>query len=440
MNNLRTALFAAAGLVGSSGIASSNAFLVNEHDARVTGRGGAVAASDDDASSIVFNPGGVALSEGTQIILGASLYIAQGSYENDTTPEVKTDSPAQTAPNLYITSRVHDMVAVGLGFHFPYGLKVSYPENHPQAAVTQDSDLKTLFISPVIGLNLNKQVPGLSLGGGVDVVPASIELKRAIQFGQDPAGQGTVDLAADTVGVGFRAGVQYHPPMVKGLKVGAMYRSQVKLDFEGQADFDIAEPYRSQLPPDGDVSSSITLPQAVSGGVAYSPAPNLEVEVDATWVNWKKTFPSDANRGGGATSLSITLPDGTTSDAPEDYKNTLTWRFGLDYLVEKPKIGLRAGFIYDPTPIPTTTQTALLPDVDRINLTLGAGKQISDTLAADLSLLWVTPRSRDSSNDPADPIFHGTYSVQALVMSFGLRGTFGGAKAAPLGEPTVAKK
>lgn len=442
MKNLRTSLFLA--LTLSGGTAFANAFNVNEHDARVTGRGGSVAASDDDPSAIVFNPGGVALSEGTTIVLGTSLYIAQGTYENDSTQKVKTDSPPVPVPNLYVTSKLNKMVAVGIGFYLPFGLKVSYPEGHAQASVSQDSDLRTLYISPVIGLDLNKQVPGLSLGGGIDIVPASVELKRALVFGDT---KGTVDLAADKVGIGFRAGVMYHPPKAAGLKLGAMYRSQVKLDFAGQGDFDIADPYRAQLPPDGDVTTTITLPMSVSGGVAYSPVKNLEVELNAVWINWSKAFPKDKNgrarldgESGDATTLSVTLPDGTTSDVPQDYKDTITYRVGLDYALPKQKAAIRAGFIYDPTPIPTTTQTAQLPDVDRINLTLGGSKQLTPMLRFDLSALWVTPRSRDSSSDPAAPIFHGTYGVQALVVSIGLTGQFGASAPAPANTGSVAKK
>jgi len=437
MKNLRSSLFTTLGLVGLAGTASANSFNINEHDARVTGRGGAAAASDDDASAIVFNPGGLALTEGTTIMLGGSLYIAEGTYQNATTEKVKTDSPPTPVPNLYIASRLNDMVAVGIGFHLPFGLAVSYPDNHPQSTVAQDSDLKTLFISPTVGLNLHKQVPGLSIGAGLDIVPASVELKRALVFGDT---RGTVDLAADTVGFGFRAGVMYHPPAVKGLKLGMMYRNAVKLDFKGQADFDIADPYRAQLPPDGDASTTINLPMQISGGVAYSPVTDLEVEFNAVYINWKNTFTKDANRGPDATSLSLALPGGSTSDVPEDYKNTVTYRLGLDYKLPKQQMNLRAGFIYDPTPIPTTTQTAQLPDVNRIALTIGGSKQFSPTLGMHFSALWVTPGERDSSSDPAIPIFHGTYGVQALVLSVGLTGQFGAtAKPAPAGQPSVAK-
>lgn len=439
MKNLPRSLFIALGLTGISGAASANSFNINEHDARVTGRGGAAAASDDDASAIVFNPGGLALVTGTEILIGGSLYIAEGSYENATTPTVRTDSPPQPVPNIYIASRVHDMFAVGVGVHFPFGLAVSYPEGHPQATVAQDSALQTAFITPTVAINLHKQVPGLSIGVGLDIVPASVELKRAVVFGD---ARGSVDLAADTVGVGWRAGVMYHPPAVKGLKLGVMYRGQVPLDFKGQADFDIADPYRGQLPPDGDASTTINLPRSVWGGVAYG-VNNLEVEVNAVWINWAKTFTEDPDRGADATSLSLALPGGQTSNVPEDYKNTLTWRLGLDYRVQgyKRPMSLRAGIIYDPTPIPTTTQTAQLPDVDRVALTFGGGMQVTSSVAVNVSGLWIPHLTRDSSSDPAVPIFHGTYGVDALVLSVGINGRFGATtKPTTDGNATVARK
>jgi long-chain fatty acid transport protein len=435
MKNLRTSLFAAVGLLGMAGTASANAFNINEHDARVTGRAGATAASNETASAIVFNPAGIARVVGTTFSVGGALYIAEGGYESSTQDRVTTDSPPSPVPNLYIASRVHDMVAIGLGFHLPFGLAVSWPDDHPQSTVAQESSLRTLFISPAVGINLEKQVPGLSIGGGVDIVPASIKLERSLQFGDT---RGTVALAADGIGVGFRAGVMYHPPKVKGLKLGVMYRSKVALDFEGQSDIDIADPYRSQLPMDGDATSSIDLPQSVWGGVAYG-VENLEVELNAVWIGWKSTFPEDTERGSG-TSLIIHLPGDQTTAVPEDYKNTLTWRLGLDYRLPAQKLNLRAGFIYDPTPIPTSTVTAQLPDVDRIALTAGASRELTPSVDFHLGVLWIPPRERDSSSDPQYPIFHGTYGVQAFVLNLGVAGRFGGtAKTEPAGTSTVAR-
>lgn len=446
MKNLRSTLFAAVGLIGIPGIASANSFNINEHDARVTGRGGATAASNSDASSIVFNVGGLALGEGTQLMIGGTVYVAEGWYCNGSDAEnnvcrdngTRTDSPPAAVPSLYVASRINDMIAVGVGVHFPFGLAVSWPTDHTQATVAQDSDLKTMFITPAIGLNLDKQVPGLSFGAGLDIVPASVHLQRALVFGET---RGTVDLAADAVGVGFRAGLMYHPPAVKKLKLGVMYRHKIKLDFEGEADFDIADPFRGQIPPDGTATTTISLPAAISGGVAYSPIDDLEIEFNAVWIGWSKTFTKDENRGGDTTSLTITLPDGSLSSAPEDYENTVSYRLGLDYKLPKYKANLRAGFIYDPTPIPITAQTAQLPDVDRIALTIGASKQVSQSLGVHFGALWIPPKERETTTDPAVPIFQGSYGVQALVLSLGLTGTFGGkAAAAPVGDPAIARQ
>ena len=419
MKTLKQSLFMVACL---GGVASGNAFNINEHDAKVTGRGGATAATNTSASSVIFNPGGIPVAEGTQVSIGGSLYVASGSYEPlGGGAKTKTDSAPSVVPAFYLTSRVHDMVAVGIGFHLPFGLAVSWPDRHPQAGVIQDQTLRTYFITPSIGLNLHKQVPGLSLGGGVDLVPSTIVLERAVDFGDT---HGTAELGGDAFGIGFRAGVMYRPPALEQLKIGVMYRSKVQLDFEGQGDFDIAAPYRAQLPPDGDMTASIALPQSVWGGVAYSPVPELELEVNAVWMNWSQTFANDE--------LRINLPgiDPSTGEqnfsaAPNKYKNTTTFRIGAEYALAKGKAAVRAGFIYDPTPISTETQTAQLPDVDRKNITAGGSYNFNDSYSAHLGLLWVTPGERDTADTLYMPNYKGTYGVTAFVTSLTLSGKFG---------------
>ena len=427
MKTLRTSLFAALGLGALTSVAAANAFNINEHDARVTGRGGATAASNDDPSSIVFNVGGMARGEGTSIRLGSSLYIAEGSYETDV-GTVTTDSDPVVVPNFYVTSRVHDMLAIGIGTHLPFGLAESWPEGHPQADIVVDETLRTYFITPAVGLNLDQQVPGLSLGVGVDIVPATIELENSIFFG-DVVGR--AHLGADAIGVGFRAGAMYHPPAVPGLKLGVQYRAKVKLDFDGDGDFDMIEPLRGQLPPDGPVSATITLPQSVNGGIAYNWR-DLEVEFNVVWIDWEQTWENG--------SLSVNLPGGIVQSERQDYENTTTYRFGFDYAFPRYQTAIRGGFIYDPTPIPKETLTARLPDIDRKNVTVGIGKKFGD-YGVDVGLLWVTPGERNTSTIPNEPQFKTTYGVEAVVFSLTASGTFGAPKEpAPVGAPAVAKQ
>ena len=194
------------------------------------------------------------------------------SYTDPSGAKTESDTPTQGVPGIFLSSRVHPMVAVGIGFYTPFGLAVSWPDSSPQNDVIHEEALHTFFITPSVGVNLGSFVPGLSAGIGLDLVPATVDLKQDVYFGTD---RGTAHLGGTAFGVGGRIGVMYRPTSQPALSLGAMYRTQVKEDFSGTGDFDAPAPYRGQLPPDGDVKTSITLPQQVSVGAAYKIDPRL---------------------------------------------------------------------------------------------------------------------------------------------------------------------
>ena len=407
------------GGLGMSSVASANAFFIDEHDARATGRGDAATASDTGPSSIFYNPGGVAVGEGTNFSIGGSYIVAGGSFTPmGSTTKTDTDSGPAVLPQLYVTHRFNDLISAGLGFYTPFGLTISWPDSSPQNDVLKKQTLATFFISPVIGLNLNKFVPGLSVGAGVDIVPATVELTQYIFFGDPATGgtQGTAHLGGTAVGIGGRIGAMYRPAMLPKLSVGLMYRTQVNEDFTGKGDFDIAPPYRSQLPPDGDVAVSVKLPQKVAGGVAYRPTDALELEVDVSWMNWAafKDLAITVPKAGGGT---------TTNTTAENYQNETTIRVGAEYRMPSIESAFRLGYIYDPTPIPSQSLTAQLPDANRNDITAGASHQFGD-YNVNLGLLYVIPVKRDTSSDPGTPIYKGTYEINAFVASLSVGGRF----------------
>ena len=415
---LASTLFLAA---ASSGVASANGFLLNEFDARATGRGNATTATEADPSAIYYNVGGLAVEPGANIMIGGSLITPMASYTDGTTG-IKTDSntSSQVVPGIFGSAHVTDIVAVGLGFYTPFGLAVDWPTSSPQANVTQNVALHSFFITPSIGANLGSFLPGLSVGGGVDLVPATIELKQQIYVGADGTGCGGANpscahVGATAFGVGARLGAMYQPAAEPRLSIGAMWRSDVKEDFDGTVNFDAPVEYRQMIPADGKATTSLTLPQSISGGVAFRPQPGLEVELDAIWTNWSKF--KDLN-------LTVPMPPGMTGtqviSTPQNYENKTTIRFGGEYKLATLGAAFRAGFIYDPTPVPATTLSATLPDVDRYDLTLGASKSFG-RYAIHGGLLWVLPRSRTTKDTPAyTPEYKGTYDVQAFVASISL--------------------
>ena len=412
MHMLRTSLFAALGLGALAGAASANGFYINEHDAKVSGRAGASVASDDDASSVIFSPGGIALGTGTHASITASLIAATGSYtdarNNDQLTE--TDGPPAVLPSIAVTSRISDLLAVGIGFHLPFGLALSWPEDHAQAEVLQKQALRTYFITPSVWLNLNNYVPGLSLGGGIDLVPATVELKRAIIFGDT---RGQAELGGSAFGVGGRVGVQYRPAALRQLQIGVAWRSQVNLDFEGKGNFDIDPAFRGQLPPDGDIATKIRLPQSFTGGIAVNATPKLQLEVNAIWMNWKKF-----------NELRIELPGGVETVSVQNYEDTVTVRVGAEYRIPSVKAAVRAGYVYDPTPIPNTTISAQLPDGDRHAVALG-GSFGFGSYDVNLGLLYLISASQTTSDVDYMPAFKGTYELNAFIASLSFGGKFG---------------
>ena len=412
-------------------VAHANAFVLNDHGARATGRADAVIATDFDGSAIVHNVAGIAAKDGINVYLGASLIFPNASFtcEGQTCPagsvgeKTDTESPMAITPQVFVTARVHDLVAVGVGFHTPFGSRIVWPETAPTTDELLEQSLRTYFITPSVALNLEKYVPGLLIGAGVDLVPATVELKQHIFFGSE---RGLATLGGNGFGIGGRLGVQYRPKAVQQLSVGASWRSPVKIDFDGKGDFDIAEPYRGSLPPDGDISTSITLPMSIGVGAAFRPIPNLETELNAVWMQWS-SFDE----------LVIELPDGSSSVSERGYKDAITIRFGIEYALPKYKLDLRAGYMYDPTPIPSDRLVSALPDINRHDIALGASYHITPAYRVDVGGLWVLPGSRETSDMPGEPYYKGTYDVTAFVASLTLSGRFGGKAAEPVVEPDV---
>ena len=413
MNKLTSILLIAA----SGSVAHANGFLLNEFDAKATGRGDATAATDTDASSIYYNIGGLAAGEGTQVQVGGSLITPIASFTDIAGTKIDSNTGTQFIPGIFGSTHVTDMIAVGVGFYTPFGLAVQWPSTAETAASASYIKLASYFITPSVGLNLGSIVPGLTVGGGFDIVPATIELKQTVFFGSDPPG--TAHLGGTATGIGGRLGVMYRPQSLPRLSVGAMWRSTVHETFSGTGDFESSPEYRGMLPGNGNVTTStVPLPQTVTGAVAYRPIDALELEGDVVWTNWSqfKTL-----------TINVPTPDNTGTmpiNQPENYNNTFSARIGGEYDLNWLGAAVRAGFIYDPTPIPSTTLSPQLPDIDRYDVTVGASKSVGQYTAA-LGLLWVLPNSNKTSSAMYQPDLKGTYDVQAFVATVTVSGKFG---------------
>ena len=426
MKNLASFLSFVGFGVALGGTASANGFLLNEFDARAVGRGNATTATETDPSAIYYNVGGLAAAEGTNIMIGGSLIGPSTAFTDASGQKTEGNTSPQPVPGIFGSTHVTDMVSVGLGFYTPFGLANDWPSNSPQANVVQNLSLRSYFITPAVGLHLGSFIPGLTVGAGIDLVPATLDLKQQVFVGTDGTGCGGTNpscahLGATAFGVGARIGAMYRPASAPRVSIGVMWRSDVNEDFSGNVNFDAPAEYRQMLPADGVAkTNTFVLPQSISGGVAYRPVDGLEIEADLIWTNWSKQKELD---------VTVPAPPSSTGTMmisnPENYNDTTTLRFGGEYDMPLLGVGLRAGFIYDPTPVPSSTLTATLPDVDRFDVTLGATKTFG-RYGLHGGLLFVLPKSRSASTtDPYAPEYKGTFDVSAWVASISLTAKLG---------------
>jgi len=415
------ALLPALLVAGSS--AHAGGFILNDHGASATGRADAVVATVDDGSAIFYNPAGIAQKDGINVYFGGSLILPFATFTEQTTgEETDADRPTSVTPTLYVHGQLNEFLHLGLGLYAPFGSSSSWPENSPGREQSRETTLRTFFISPVVGVNLSSLVPGkLTIGGGFDLVPADVDLRRDLLFGEDV---GTVRLGGDGLGFGGRIGVQYAPN--DSLAFGLAYRSKVGIKFSGDGDFDIAPPYRASLPPDGEISAEVTLPQSVLAGASYRPIPQLEIEFDVNWIDWRDFE-----------SLNVVLPDGETTSVPYEWNDVLVLRLGAEYSMPELGLDIRGGYAYDPTPAPDETLGFAPPDANRHVVSVGGSYQLPEGFFVDLGILYGIPVSNTTSDQPLRPQVKGTFDITFLVTALSVGYNFGGSTA-PAAASTAA--
>jgi long-chain fatty acid transport protein len=386
------------------GVVHASGFHIDEQDARATGRAGAVIASANNASAIYYNPAGIAELDGVHVDIGGALVRPNAEFtsaEDGATTGVNTDNVL--IPQAFVSWRINPSIAVGIGAYAPFGLRLDWPASSPGRTNIRQADLRTFFITPAVAVNLSSWVPGLSLGAGPDLVPASVRLDRDILFGTDV---GTVAIDGSAFGIGGRVGISYRPPSLPAFAVGLSYRSPVALDFSGEGDFDAPLAYRGSLPPDGDVETSVTLPQSVNAGFLVSPVPGLEFELDVNWRGWSSYDKLEAD-----------LPDGSVDRQAKDWHDSFTLRLGGEYIFDE-RWAVRAGGVWDQAPVPSNRLDFQVPDVDRVDLSLGFGARVTEQLSVDLGALYVLPRKRRTGmSDPLEPPVKGRFEVDVIVIS-----------------------
>lgn len=369
-------------------------YALNEQS--ITGLGRAFsgsAAVADDASTIFFNPAGLTQLESAELNLGMNFIAPYSKFENQgsSLPSTLGGGPinggnngnaADSAllPNFYYAHPVNDKLVLGLGIGAPFGLVTDYSDDWVGRYHARKSDLKTININPSFGF---KATDKLSLGAGINLQYADIELSQAIDFGgaANPILAQTLDgqvkVLADDWSWGYNLGLTYQ--FTDATRVGLSYRSKITHDLEGKGKFRVPNDPTAEAVANGggfqngDAEGQVTLPESVSLALHHQINNQWAVMADASWTRWSQfeelRIESDVQR--------------LNSEKPQDWENAMRYGLGLEYQHNE-KWAWRAGVAYDETPVPSAQRkTPRIPDTDRKWVAFGASYAYSENLIID---------------------------------------------------------
>lgn len=370
-----------------------------EMGAKAKGMGGAFTGLADDPTAIFYNPAGIVQLDGTQVSLGFAVPTITGHFESDGTSGIPSDTVGNETdlktksfflPNVYATTQVTDNLFLGLGEYTIYGLGFEWRDSFPGrfAPVGKKAQLETSGLSFVGAYKITDK---LSIAAGGRAERANLELQNYtfVAPGIDAV---DTEISGDDYAVGWQAAIFYK--ISEEWRAGLSYRSEIRYSFDG-LDVD----YSPQIPMVGLLSTkakmNITLPQFVSLGTAWSRGP-LTITADVYWWQWSSIdqlyFKFDQPVAGQA-----------SASVPMNWNNTWSYALGGQYILKAlgRDISLRAGFMYEKSPIPAETVNPAGYQGDNLLYNVGAGTKIGP-LYYDMYFTYVDTRNRKWNNASGD--------------------------------------
>lgn len=338
------------------------------------------AAVAEDASTIFFNPAGLTLLPGAQVVAAAHAVNVDGDFSGvaTITPPLLalgTDTGGNlgdlmAVPNLYFGMPLGERFAFGIGVNAPFGLATEYDDGWMGRFFGIKSELITINVNPAIAFKLNDTV---SLGAGVNWQKADAELTSALLL--PGAAEGRNKLKADDDTWGWNIGALFQ--LGEDMRVGLAYRSKLDYTLEGTATVTVNATGATFV--SFPAEAEVTFPDSATLSVVQRFGDKWELLGDLMYTRWSEidqVVIVNSNTGSTADTLTFAFDD--------------SWRlaFGVNYHHSE-KWTLKGGIAFDQSPVDDTNRTVRLPDNDRVWLALGAKYRFSKRAAVDVGYAHV---------------------------------------------------
>jgi len=313
----------------------------------------------------------------------------------------------------YSTWQINPNLWIGLSTNSPFGLSTSFPDSWAGRNYALGSSLMTYNATPSVAWRINEW---LSVGLGVQ-----LQYGRAdVNLGLTPVPPTHVNLNGTGWGFGLTAGVTVTPG--PNTTIGIGWRSGVDQKIDGS--LNVGAPIPLSTP--GAANTTLDLPDIVSVGIRHRFDDRWTVMGTAEWTNWSRIGTTVVNQAAGGPALI----GGSPVALPFQFRDGWFYSVGAEYLLDA-KTTLRGGVGYEISPITDRVRMPLLPDNDRIWLSVGASYKMLPNFIMDVgySHIWVKDANINISPTSGNPWFSGvTYignaSTSINIYSVGFRYMF----------------
>lgn len=380
---LAAAAVALAGAFAST--ANAGGFLLTEQSALGLGRAYAgIGVDGTDISGIYFNPASMTLHSGTKFQMGGVYVDTNMEYKGD--DGVTSENGRGTGemiPHFFYTTEVTDSMRFGLGVTVPFGMSTNYNEDWAERTSGISSRILTIDVNPNLAWKINDK---WSFGAGASIQYARASLKTGLALpgvGEIPGSY--AQIKADSLNWGYNFGVMFTP--VDNVRLGLSYRSQIRHDAEGDVSINGLPPQMAMLNKTVDGGATVTAPAWAMLNVAWDVNQTVSLYATLRWTDWSSFDQLQIN----APEIE-TILQGLEQHAPfqklpaieNQWKDTYLGTIGFDYRLN-PTWTLRAGIGYETSPVDKEEyRMAIIPDTDRLWLSLGASYKLDDRFQFDI--------------------------------------------------------
>ncbi len=386
MKKQRAVLLAVALVLGLSTLALANGLNLNSLGSRALSMGGAFVGLADDFSTIYWNPAGLSHFKTKYLGFYGTDIIPSGTYlfQQPTQAGLLTVVDAHTKTKNYLSGMltyyhpINESLVAGIGVYVPSGLGATW-DGQDFKLVTNgtsyelESRVGMITIAPAASYQINEKV---SVGAALNINYGMFSIKRWAgtveipQQGELDLGQFDESLNGWGIGATFGALFKLNDKFSFGLTI----RTPSKLKLGGNVNIqniDLLGPnFKNQSAADLD----LTTPWWIAGGVAFRPMKDLIVTADLQWTQWSTvkqlvTMFKDPY-------WDLLMTGSGENVVPMRWKDALQLRVGAEYMLYQ-NVALRAGYYYDPTPVPDSTMNVLLPCFTFNTVTLGLGYDLN---------------------------------------------------------------